>query len=75
MRHSRVDVRFGKHSVILEYLLHDQAAVPDGIESADLEIRLGNALVSRECQWECLWAKWIRLIGLCLKRKKRERKI
>lgn len=62
MWHSRVNVPFGRHPVILEYLLHNQAAVPDGIESAYLEIRLGNALVGRECQWEGLWAKWIRLI-------------
>jgi hypothetical protein len=68
MRQSGVNIRFGWHPVILEYLLHNQAAIPDSIESANLEIRLGNVLVSGECQWESLWAEWIRLICLCLKK-------
>lgn len=62
MRHSRVNVPFGRHPVVLEYLLHNQAAVPNSVESADLEIRLGNALVSGKGQWEGQWAQWIRLI-------------
>lgn len=65
MWHSRVYIPFGRHAVIPEHLLHNQAAVPDGIEATDLEIRLGNALVGRECQWKGLWAEWIRLICLC----------
>ena len=65
MRHSGINVSPGSNSIIFEYLLHDQRAVSHGVQPADLEVRLGEALVSRECQREPKRAVWINLMVLC----------